>query len=153
VPAPSKGVRPWVSGGAAWPLGASRTPCRPANGLLIGRPGLWRLATSLSGTCCREPGAQGRYGPFDAAGGHGWRDRSSPPSDTTTPTPDTLTDCVGFAHFWVMSCSEAHSGWREGCVTATPTPDTTEGVFGLVTGLWRSNECRPANGLLIRAGR
>ena len=26
-------------------------------------------------------------------------------------------------------------------------------MFGLVTGLWRGNECRPAKGLLIRAGR
>jgi hypothetical protein len=52
-----------------------------------------------------------------------------------------------------MSCPEAHPGWQEGCVTATPTPETTEGVFGLVTGLSCGNECRPANGLLIRAGR
>jgi DNA-binding transcriptional LysR family regulator len=52
-----------------------------------------------------------------------------------------------------MSRLAEHSAWREGRVAATPTPDTTEGVFVLVTGLWRSNECRPANGLPIRAGR
>ena len=41
---------------------------------------------------------------------------------------------------------------RRGC-DRPPTPDTTDGLFGLVTGLWRSQECRLANGLLIRAGR
>src|SRR5918996_2726769 len=79
--------------------------------------------------------------------------RHSPPSDTTSPTPDTLTECVGFRGFRAMSCPETHLGWRDGGVTATPTPDTTDGLFGLVTGLWRSQECRLANGLLIRAGR
>ena len=74
------------------------------------------------------------------------------PSDTTSPTPDTLTECAGFGVFRAMSCPESHSGWRDGGCH-NPTPDTTEGPFGPVTGLWRSHECRLANGLLIRAGR
>jgi hypothetical protein len=101
-------------------------------------------------------------GPRDARkGGRSWADlgegpgcaRGSPPSDSTSPTSDTLTECVGFVVFGPSHVPEAHSGWVYGCVTATPTPDTTEDVFVLVTGLWRGNECRPANGLLIRAGR
>jgi hypothetical protein len=76
-----------------------------------------------------------------------------PPPTPALPPSATLTQCVGFVVFRAVSCPEAHSGWRYGCVTATPTPDTTEGAFGLVIGLWRSNECRAANGLQIRAGR
>jgi hypothetical protein len=38
-------------------------------------------------------------------------------------------------------------------VTAIPTPDTTKGVFVLVTGLWGAANVAPAHGLLIRAGR
>ena len=60
-----------VDRGPAWALGARPTPCRLANGLLIGSRGLRRHAGSLSGTCGREPLAQGRCGPFDAARGYG----------------------------------------------------------------------------------
>ena len=59
--------------------------CRLANDLLIRRRELQRHAGPLSRRFGRERRAQGRYRQCDAAGGHGWRDRSSPPSDTRKP--------------------------------------------------------------------
>ena len=37
-------------------------------------------------------------------------------------------------------------------MTAIPTPDTTKGVFVLVTGLWGSSECRPCKRLANTSG-
>jgi hypothetical protein len=76
-----------------------------------------RVAEENSG---RERRAQRRYRPWDAAGGHEWRDRSSPPPTPALPTPTRSQECVGFIASWAISCQEAHSGWREVRVAATP---------------------------------
>jgi hypothetical protein len=68
--------------GSGLPCVRARSACRLANGLLIRRRGLRRRTGSWSGTRCHEARAQRLCRPFDAAGRHGWRDRSSPPSDT-----------------------------------------------------------------------
>jgi hypothetical protein len=75
------------------------------------------------------------------------------PPPTPPIPPPTRSRRVSDWGVWRMYVPDAHRGWREGCMTATPTPDTTKGAFGLVTGLWRSNDRRLANGLPIPAGR
>lgn len=140
-----------ASGGAAAMVFEPDQACRPANDLLIRRRALQRHAGSLSRRFGRERRAQGRYRPWDAVGGDGWRDRSSPPSDTTIPPPTrspSVSDssCLGYimpgSTLWVARRAGDRQHARH-----------DRGAFGLVTGLWRSNECRPANGLQLPASR
>jgi hypothetical protein len=78
---------------------ARPTACRLANGLLIPVRGIGRHAESRSGNAGGETRAQSHQRPLATAGCHKWRGRSSSPSDTTSPTSDTLTECVGFVVF------------------------------------------------------
>jgi hypothetical protein len=138
-----------VSGAGEWGRGVrhcgrARQACRLANGLLIRRCGLRRRAGSLSGRWALERRAQGRFGPADAAEGHGSRVRSSPPSDTSSPTPDTLTECVGFCGFRGLSAQCSYLEWWNGPVIAAPRPTQPRSRLG-----W-SQACSAAKSVVLQ---
>jgi hypothetical protein len=52
------------------------------------------------------------------------------PSDTRSPTPDTLTECAGFRGFRRIAGPESHSGWRDGVLPPPPRPTQPRSRLG-----------------------